>query len=31
MYLEFVYVQVRVRLGNPATLHAQRPTGGTTL
>ena len=28
-YLEFVCVQVRVRLGNPAILHAQRPTGGT--
>jgi len=31
MYLEFVCVQVRVRLGNPAILHAQRPTGGTML
>ena len=28
-YLEFVCAQVRVRLGDPAILHAQRPTGGT--
>jgi len=28
-YLEFMCQQVLVRFGNPAILHAQRPTGGT--
>jgi len=28
-YLELLCVQVRVRLGNPAILHAQRPDRGT--